>query len=82
MQHNPADLATRPIKAKDLESSMWLHGPQFLYQQSQSELEGTPPNLTVVQPDDPEVRHELKMLSTTVRKVTQIFFAVVVALSS
>ncbi|CAB3978844.1 Hypothetical predicted protein [Paramuricea clavata] len=71
-QHNPADLATRPIKAKDLESSMWLHGPQFLYQQSQSEPEGTPPNLTVVQPDDPEVRPELKTLSTTVGKVTHL----------
>lgn len=26
-QRNPADLATRPIKAKDLEISMWLQGP-------------------------------------------------------
>ena len=71
-QHNPADLATRPIKAKDLENSMWLHGPQFLYQQSQSEPERTPPNLTVVQPDDPEVRPKLKTLSTTVGRVTHL----------
>ena len=30
-ERNPADIATRPISAKDLTaSSMWLHGPTFL----------------------------------------------------
>ena len=71
-QHNPADIATRPVKAKDLESSTWLRGPQFLYKQSHSEVEESQPNFTVIQSDVPEVRPELKTLSTTVRKGTHL----------
>ena len=71
-QCNPADLATRPIKAKDLESSMWLYGPPFLYKQSQPEPDVTLSNLTGTQPDDPEVRPQLKTLTTKVGKATNL----------
>ena len=71
-QHNPADIATRPGKAKDLESSTWLCGPQFLYKQGHSEVERSQPNFTVIQSNDPEVRPELKTLSTKVRKGTHL----------
>ena len=67
-QCNPADIATRSMKAKDLESSAWLCGPQFLHKQNQPETEESQPNSTVIQPDDPEVRPELKTLATKVRK--------------
>ena len=71
-QHNPADIATRLVKAKDLESSTWLRGPQFLYKQSHSEVEESQPNFTVIQSDDPEARPELKTLPTKVRKDTHL----------
>ena len=67
-QCNPAHIATRSMKAKDLESSAWLCGPQFLHKQNQPETEESQPNSTVIQPDDPEVRPELKTLATKVRK--------------
>ncbi len=60
---NPADLATRSVKACDLESSEWLTGPQFLQVESPPDvqLELPIPDLAA---EDPEIRPEIKTLST------------------
>ena len=71
-QRNPADIATRTIKAKDLESSAWHCGPRFLHKQNQPEIGESQPNSTVILPDDPEVRPELKTLATKVGKDTHL----------
>ncbi|XP_069104772.1 uncharacterized protein [Argopecten irradians] len=57
-EHNPADQGTRPIHAKDLLESKWLHGPMFL-------LEGTEFSddlVPEVSADDKEVRPEVSCL--------------------
>ncbi|XP_069109957.1 uncharacterized protein [Argopecten irradians] len=59
-EHNPADQGTRPIHAKDLLESKWLHGPTFL-------LEGTEYSddlVPEVSADDKEVRPEVSCLLT------------------
>ncbi len=60
---NPADLATRSVKACDLESSEWLTGPQFLQVKSPPDvqLELPIPDLAA---ENPEIRPEIKTLST------------------
>ena len=68
---NPADVATRPVKACRLESLAWLSGPQFLKEPAQQcildEEQSKPLQL---QPDDPEVRPHLKTLTTTLQRMT------------
>ena len=50
---NPADLATRGLEAKDVQSSQWLHGPSFL----QGDELHAPRVFPLVNPDeDREVR--------------------------
>ena len=70
-QQNPADVATRPVKACRLESLAWLSGPRFLKEPTQQRIldeeSCSPPQL---QPDDPEVRPYLKTLTTTRQKTT------------
>ncbi|XP_069109599.1 uncharacterized protein [Argopecten irradians] len=59
-EHNPADQGTRPIHAKDLLESKWLHGPTFL-------LEGTEFSddlVPEVSADDKEVQPEVSCLLT------------------
>ena len=51
---------------------MWLHGPPFLHKQSQPEPDVTLSNLTGTQPDDPEVRPQLKTLTRKVGKATNL----------
>ncbi|KAK3721602.1 hypothetical protein QZH41_000137 [Actinostola sp. cb2023] len=62
---NPADLATREIKAEGLNDSAWLRGPEFL---SQSQPVG-PSTMTVdISESDPEVRKHLDNYATKVTK--------------
>ncbi|KAK3738002.1 hypothetical protein QZH41_009629 [Actinostola sp. cb2023] len=62
---NPADLATRGIKAEGLNDSAWLRGPEFL---SQSQPVG-PSTMTVdISESDPEVRKHLDNYATKVTK--------------
>jgi hypothetical protein len=69
---NPADCATRSVKANELDNSMWLSGPKFLrYQDPRyhaSEEYVVPESFT----DDPEVSPEIKTLATEVQKSTAI----------
>ena len=67
MHLNPADCATRSVKANELDNSMWLSGPNFLRDQDPhydaSEGYVVPESFT----DDPEVRPEIKTLATKVQ---------------
>lgn len=61
--NNPADLATRGLKAKDLTESDWLSGPQFLGNTASSTPEVDTDQVTL-SADDPEVRKEVKVCVT------------------
>lgn len=65
--NNPADLATRGLKAKDLTESDWLKGPQFLRNAPPSILEVDADQVSLSD-DDPEVRKEARVLATTVEQ--------------
>ena len=69
---NPADCATRSVKANELESCAWLSGPKFLRDQDQSnstlDNQAIPESLT----DDPEVRPEIKALNTNAQRSTAL----------
>ena len=41
--HNPADIGTRPISAKDLQTSCWLTGPPFLLLEDPKPPNTSPP---------------------------------------
>lgn len=70
---NPADVSTRPVKAFNLESLAWLYGPQFLQRTTQPcvDFEEDPSPLQL-QPDDPEVRPNLKTLATALERTTNL----------
>ena len=69
---NPADVATIPVKACDLESLTWLiSGPCFLSEPKQQCIAGEEDSSPLeLQPDDPEVRPHLKTLATTLEWTT------------
>ena len=60
--NNPADLATRGLRPKDLAESSWLTGPEFL--RNSSEISVTGEERAFLSADDPEVRKEPKPLMT------------------
>ena len=62
---NPADLATRGLHPKDLAFSSWLGDPEFL----RNPLEITTPGTkqAILSPNDPELRKELKPLTTSAK---------------
>ena len=65
-QQHPADLTKRGLQAKDLAESEWLDGPAFLRNviDDTSILE---PVQAIINPDDPEVRKEVKSHPTNVK---------------
>ena len=69
---NPADCATRSVRAKELESSTWLRGPRFLCDHdghnSTSESQADPELFA----NDPEVRSEVKALATATQRSTAL----------
>ena len=62
-QLNPADCATRSVKATNLATSLWLTGPDFLLDPEKS----APPedDSTEVREEDPEVKPEVRAFVTT-----------------
>ena len=67
---NPADLASRGMKAVDLNnSSLWFHGPPFLHQEY---IESTNTEYEVVDCDDPELRRVSSYVTET-REALDIF---------
>ena len=60
--NNPADLATRGLYPKDLAESSWLRGPEFLRDASEIPIPGQ--EQAFLSADDPEVRKQLKPLTT------------------
>lgn len=64
--NNPADLATRGLRAKDLTESDWLNGPRFLRNVTYS----TPivdADQVTLNAGDPEVREEVKARVTSAK---------------
>ena len=69
IHQNPADVATRPVKACNLQSLTWLSGPPFLKDSKQPCAEDKERSRSQeLQPDDPEVRSYLKTLATTLER--------------
>ncbi len=64
---NPADCATRSVKANELGSSMWLIGPKFLKEQSLDRDSEQEQPVFEWSTDDPEVRPAIKALVTKVQ---------------
>ncbi|XP_048586639.1 uncharacterized protein LOC125568412 [Nematostella vectensis] len=58
---NPADQATRGLKASALMTSTWIKGPDFL---NQGEYVTTKEDNETLAPNDPEVRKEVKATKT------------------
>lgn len=63
---NPADLATRSVKASLLKDSTWLNGPKFLQNRSPSETDLTTLELAA---EDPELRPDITTSATHVKLV-------------
>ena len=68
-QNNPADLGTRSkTPAKNLASSMWIKGPPFLSKEPLSPA-GENAEFTLINPEeDGEIRPEIRVKKTDVRK--------------
>ena len=64
--NNPADLATRGLRAKDLTESDWLNGPEFLRNVT-VDAPTLDANQVSLNADDPEVRKEVKSRTTSVK---------------
>ena len=64
---NPADLATRSVKASLLKDSTWLNDPKFLQDQSTSETDTTTVELAA---EDPELRPNITTLTTHAKFVS------------
>ena len=62
---NPADLATRSVDAKNLSSSMWHHGPNFLHHQETS-VNTNASLASETAEDDPDVRPVVQVLATQI----------------
>ena len=62
---NPADLTTRRLHPKDLAVSSWLSGQEFLRNPSEIITPGT--EKAILSPNDPELRKELKPLTTSTK---------------
>ena len=62
---NLADLATRSVDAKNLSSSMWHHGPNFLHHQETS-VNTNASLASETAEDDPEVRPVVQVLATQI----------------
>ena len=69
---NPADLGTRSVDANALQDSVWISGPKFLQDSTQSEVIGTSNSVQVCTTDDPEVRPEVTVKKTEVQTTTAL----------
>jgi hypothetical protein len=68
---NPANVATRPVKARKLQKLTWLSGPSFLKDPKQSCIDDQDELSTrQLRPDSPEVRPNLKTLATALARTT------------
>ena len=68
-QRNPADEASRGMKAQELQDSRWLLGPAFLWNKESEWPNSDKGDHSIdVQPDDPEVKKSVVM--ATVSKET------------
>ncbi len=66
-EHNPADVATRPIAPAKLQDTIWFSGPAFLHHPRTETLPKAP--YALVDPDqDAEVRTLVTVLCTAVSK--------------
>jgi hypothetical protein len=63
-ENNPADLATRGVKANKLMQSSWLPGPEFL---KNDDTVSTPSDIAAPNEDDPEVRETVDTFATNVK---------------
>ena len=61
---NPADLATRSVDAQNLSESTWHTGPMFLHNKHMAADMPTSSLASETKQDDPEVRPEIKALTT------------------
>ena len=61
---NPADLATRSVDADKLSNSIWHTGPAFLYKEHTAANTPVSSFASESRKDDPEVRPEVKALTT------------------
>lgn len=70
---NPADLATRSLKACDLKDSTWLTGPKFLHEQSSSEAPTNVPSNVAFElaSEDPELHPKVKTFVTQAKPCNQ-----------
>ena len=65
---NPADQATRGLHSEDLAESDWLNGPGFL--RNVADIPILSEDEFTLDPDDPEVRKEVKCCTTMVKPQT------------
>ena len=63
-ENNPADLATRGVKASKLMESRWLSGPEFL---KGNDTEALPSKIAPLNEADPQVRKKVDTFATKVR---------------
>lgn len=63
-ENNPADLATRGVKANKLMESSWLSGPEFL---KSNDTVDVPSEITALDEDDPELRKKVATFATKVK---------------
>ena len=66
---NPADCATRSVKAKDLDGSMWLTGPKFLLQEDPCSRANEEDRILESSTNDPEVRPEIRTHATRLQSI-------------
>ena len=59
-EQNPADEASRGMKAEELQDSRWIQGPEFLWSQECKWLNGDEQSHTL-RDDDPEVKKSVAM---------------------
>ncbi|XP_077980938.1 uncharacterized protein LOC144436116 [Glandiceps talaboti] len=69
---NPADLATQSVQVQRLSSTMWLKGPDFLWQPDDDPPSATPLDSHQynyqINEEDPEVRKQPQVVTTTITK--------------
>ncbi|XP_048868217.1 uncharacterized protein LOC125740722 isoform X1 [Brienomyrus brachyistius] len=66
-EHNPADIATRPIAPMKLQNTIWFSGPAFLHR-PKTETVAKAPYALVDPEQDVEIRTHVTVLNTTVSK--------------
>ncbi|KAK3724979.1 hypothetical protein QZH41_017459, partial [Actinostola sp. cb2023] len=73
-KRNPADEASRGMKAQDLPDSRWITGPAFLWEKEEqwpnSEQDTGQPNYELAQ-DDPEIKKTVVMATTATKPQVQ-----------